>query len=101
MHALVWSNQHGQWWRPARRGYTSVIEEAGRYSIAEAREIVAQATLDGQLTRTALSPITGEHYATVDEVLVPAPECLAEILDAASGRPGRHHIYAQDEVPRG
>jgi hypothetical protein len=27
---LVWSNQHGMWWRTGKSGYTQVVEEAGR-----------------------------------------------------------------------
>ena len=36
---LIWSNEHGMWWRPASGGYTRVIEQAGRYGITEANEI--------------------------------------------------------------
>ena len=36
---LIWSNEHGMWWRPASCGYTRVIEQAGRYGITEATEI--------------------------------------------------------------
>ncbi|MDN5849112.1 MAG: hypothetical protein L0H63_05660 [Nitrococcus sp.] len=42
---LVWSNEHGAWWRPAKWGYTRAIEEAGRYTRAEADAIVAQANI--------------------------------------------------------
>lgn len=71
---LVWSNQHAQWWRPAERGYTAIIEEAGRYSRAEAERIVAKATLDGYLAHERTNPITGEGYVALDEVMVLAPE---------------------------
>lgn len=40
---LIWSNEHEAWWRPNHRGYTCIIEEAGRYSKAEADSIVANA----------------------------------------------------------
>ena len=33
---LIWSNEHGAWWRPNAAGYTMRIEEAGRYSREEA-----------------------------------------------------------------
>lgn len=71
---LVWSNQHGMWWRPNRSGYTAFIEEAGRYSRAEAERIVAQATCDGQLKHTRVNPVTGVGYIGVDEVMVLAPK---------------------------
>lgn len=37
---LVWSNEHKQWWSPARCGYTNLRSEAGRYSLEEAIDIV-------------------------------------------------------------
>lgn len=69
---LIWSNQHGAWWAPDRRGYTPWIEAAGRYAEADARRIVADATLDGKLTRKVI----GTHglITIVDEVMVLAPE---------------------------
>lgn len=36
----VWSMEHGAWWRPAHRGYTTIKKEAGIYSYEEACEIV-------------------------------------------------------------
>jgi hypothetical protein len=70
---LIWSNQHGMWWRAHGVGYTGQIEEAGRYSRREAERHVAQATLDGQLTHRRIDPITGREYSAVDEVMVPTP----------------------------
>lgn len=39
---LVWSNQHGCWWRADQAGYTIYIAAAGRYSRSEALGICAQ-----------------------------------------------------------
>lgn len=39
---LVWSMQHGMYWRPQWNGYTHVKEEAGRYRYSEAAAIVRQ-----------------------------------------------------------
>lgn len=36
---VIWSHEHRAWWRPARRGYTPVLAEAGRYSFDEAAAI--------------------------------------------------------------
>lgn len=36
---LVWSNQHGAWWRPKSAGYTRVTKQAGIYTRAEAVRI--------------------------------------------------------------
>ncbi|WP_394662286.1 hypothetical protein [uncultured Sphingomonas sp.] len=33
---LVWSNEHRAWRKPEERGYTRIIERAGRYTRAEA-----------------------------------------------------------------
>lgn len=40
---LIWSLEHDGWWKSARRGYTDQIDEAGRYTYPEAREIVENA----------------------------------------------------------
>lgn len=47
-HVLIWSNEHGMWWRPNRIGYTTLTHEAGRYTEAEAEAICAKANLDGE-----------------------------------------------------
>lgn len=74
MNYLIWSNQQGMWWRPAKAGYTMHIEEAGRYSRAEAEAIVADATVGGQIKHQRVNPVTGEVYEQFDEVMVLAPE---------------------------
>src|SRR6185503_20091932 len=40
---LIWSNEHRAWWAPNQCGYRGRVEEAGRYSFAEACEICRQA----------------------------------------------------------
>ena len=72
---LIWSNQKGMWWRPDRRGYTAIIDEAGRYPRNEAERIVRDATVDWQIRHERINPVTGESYVSFDEVLVLAPEC--------------------------
>ena len=74
---LIWSNQHGAWWKPNRRGYTQTLEFAGRYPLQDALEVVSKATLDGQLRHTVTSP--DGTAAIVDEHMVPAPLPLARI----------------------
>ncbi|WIM97812.1 hypothetical protein ACTOB_001366 [Actinoplanes oblitus] len=73
---LVWSNQKTMWWRPRNSGYTQYIEEAGRYTRAEAEEIVRKATVDGQLKHWRTDPVSGAKYWSFDEVLVAAPEAI-------------------------
>lgn len=38
---LIWSDEHSAWWRPASRGYTIHMDQAGRYSREEALSICA------------------------------------------------------------
>jgi hypothetical protein len=82
---LIWSNQHGMWWRAHRRGYTPFIEEAGRYNRKQADEIIHSATVGGQLGINRTDPVTGREYRQFTEVIVTAPEVAAERTD---GKPG-------------
>jgi hypothetical protein len=59
---LIWSNQHGAWWKTNGFGYTLDIGEAGRFSREQAEEDVESAGSYG--------PIEG----LPDEVMVLAPE---------------------------
>lgn len=77
---LIWSNQRGMWWRANERGYTAIIDEAGRYPLDQAQRIVAKATLDGRLTHERTDPMTGCAYTMLDEVIVPVPETMTELL---------------------
>jgi hypothetical protein len=43
MQWLIWSLEHGAYWKPRREGYTRERVHAGRYSFEEASEIVQQA----------------------------------------------------------
>lgn len=47
---LIWSNEHAGFWKASRHGYTRHMAEAGRFSEAEAKAIVEQASLGGRLT---------------------------------------------------
>jgi len=76
---LIWSNQHGMWWRPDEAGYTRTLEEAGRYSRADAERIVNAATVNGQLTHRQAHAVTGVLYDMVDEWMVLAPESTEAI----------------------
>ncbi len=51
---LIWSEEHGGWWRAARRGYTTEMREAGVYTAPEAREIVEQGNLMGVFHEVAI-----------------------------------------------
>lgn len=43
--ALIWSFEHNGWWAPGRQGYVSDVDAAGRYFLAEARQIVEIANI--------------------------------------------------------
>jgi len=40
---LIWSEEHGAWWKPESSGYTDSIKEAGRYTKAQAFQIIHDA----------------------------------------------------------
>lgn len=61
---LIWSNEHGAWWRPGERGYTFIIGEAGRYHLDRAARICDGAN---RFLEDGRQP---------NEVFVLAPECL-------------------------
>jgi hypothetical protein len=42
---VIWSFEHEAWWAPDRCGYTTLLEQAGRYGEAEAKQIVAEANV--------------------------------------------------------
>lgn len=67
--ALIWSNEHGKWWGPHQVGYTSVFTAAGRYTLADARAIVDNATVGGQVTVRRLGP-DGQFLDVPPEVVV-------------------------------
>lgn len=71
---LIWSNQKRMWWRAGNAGYTEFIEEAGRYSLIEAKEIVRAATVDGMLGTREINPVTSQPYTRQNEALVLSPE---------------------------
>lgn len=56
---VIWSEEHGAWWRPGRHGYTRELSKAGRYSKADADQIVANKHLPS--------------FVPFDEVAFPAP----------------------------
>jgi hypothetical protein len=53
---LIWSDEHGAWWRPLKRGYTRNLDEAGRYSFEEATEICENANRYGDRILETMFP---------------------------------------------
>lgn len=66
---LIWSNEHGGWWGPGRRGYSTGIIGAGEYTRDEAIEIC----------RDALP--TAQHIGRISEIPV-RREDVMEALEA-------------------
>ena len=54
---VVWSFEHEAWWGPARWGYTLDLAEAGRYTRAEAEDIVTHANQYRDTPYEALLPL--------------------------------------------
>lgn len=40
---MIWSEEHGAWWKPGEFGYITSLARAGLYSEVRAREIAANA----------------------------------------------------------
>jgi hypothetical protein len=41
----IWSNEHQAWWKPAERGYTGLLHEAGRYHKSVVDRILRHANI--------------------------------------------------------
>lgn len=68
---LVWSNEHGAWWAPSSNGYVENVADAGRYTLANARQICEDAgTMKNHV-----------GYAMPCEVVVPSPELMPALQD--------------------
>ena len=90
---LIYSREHNAWWRPKAAGYTSHIENAGRYTYDEA--ISRAAVRDGGKP----DPDRG-----VSEVVFLAPEAasaMADLVDALKfyARP-EHWMSIGEDGPR-
>lgn len=60
----IWSFEHQAWWKPARRGYTTHMLQAGVYSFNEAIEICADANRFGVME--AMVPIPGSDMSSME-----------------------------------
>src|SRR5262245_22940998 len=92
---VLWSIEHQMWWRPGRCGYTPERSEAGIYSEAEVREILARANL--MKVNEAAIPIACVDLVTrgVTFAVRPAPEseqyaALVALAKAAVARGSGH-----------
>ena len=79
---LIWSNEHGAWWRADRAGYTTSLAQAGRYGRGEAIDICAFSR-DGYTARSE-----------PDEV----PVRLDAVMCAESGTPPASLVLPDDDA---
>jgi hypothetical protein len=49
----IWSMEHTAWWRANSNGYTTSIDEAGKYSRAECDKLLFHANWGSFKTKTA------------------------------------------------
>lgn len=75
MQYLIYSREHEAWWKPAERGYTTDIDQAGRYSREKAAAICEGAN---------------KHASTVQEFMHLDPDDELEIEACLRG--ARHAI---------
>ncbi len=84
---LVWSNEHGEWWRPGQMGYTRCIGAAGRYILEEAKEICDHANAfqdEGEIPNEVMLLSPEASKALMDAcATIPVTEFPAGELDAA------------------
>lgn len=60
---LIWSIEHGAWWRPGEEGYTLHRENAGEYSYERAVSIVQGANIgEKDVPNEAMILVQGEGH---------------------------------------
>jgi len=65
-HYLIYSREHNAFWRPGSRGYTHLVEDAGRYALDEAIEICLDAN-------------DSVHASDPEEVVVGCPDAIQSL----------------------
>lgn len=63
---LIWSEEHGAWWRPNESGYTRSMRRAGRYSEERARAISASAKGGGTFCEVPVRESLAISHACTD-----------------------------------
>lgn len=57
MKFLIWSNEHGAWWRPNSCGYTKDQSDAGQYDLQEATDICLSANRGDRFPEETIQPV--------------------------------------------
>jgi hypothetical protein len=64
---VIWSEEHGAWWRPKASGYTHFLRQAGRYTQAQVEVVVEEAN-------RIIDPESGfDRERTFNEIAIPDP----------------------------
>lgn len=66
---LMWSQSHGAWWKPDARGYTTVLDDAGRFTETDAVRYTVASSLSGIRDKVSF--------------MVAAPDNWDDVRDAA------------------
>lgn len=79
---LLWSGKHKQWWKPNGWGYTASIDEAGRFSEADAVKNVVRSANCGILDQVTSMVAAPDNWTPPAEpVLVAGPGPLVDVLE--------------------
>jgi hypothetical protein len=80
---LIWSNEHGKWWRPREAGYTFLIEQAGRYTRSRVDQIIRDSNYGGNINEMAVLA-----HEALDLIVADMPQAEALALGLiAEGAP--------------
>lgn len=72
---LIWSHEHGAWWRPAESGYTVHVDAAGRYSRGEALAICHDARSGFQFNKPPSEiPVRQSDLSALKRMQTPGDE---------------------------
>lgn len=74
---VIWSGEHGAYWRPGATGYTTIVTEAGRWTLAQAYFKTKHC---GPEKAISFQPI---DFITLD---LPLPTSVNELFVPAAGR---------------
>lgn len=102
---LIWSNEHGAWWKPSWCGYTDDLWGAGRYTETEAAEVCRKAAYgwrDGSLPPEVMvpAPENDQDKFSVDDLRFMRERMAARVHEATNEAIAERKAAEQDgEVP--
>ncbi len=82
IHYLLWSNKHEMWWRPAGRGYTADMAEAGAYTEEQAVAAVRQSALCQDRNKVTLMVAAPPEWVPPADQHVFGPGPMVDVLAA-------------------